>query len=291
MPMSPEQARALLLDALPLVERIVGAICRRKGLEAEEAEDLASAVRLKLIENEYAAIRSFEGRSSLSTWLMVIAQRTLLDHRNHLWGKWRASAEATRMGETARVVERLVHRDGCSVADAARFLSQGAARAVDEAEVEAILRKLPPRSPRPQLRPLDEAPAAPDPSPGPDQALLSAERDRIGRDASRILTERIERLAPEDRLLVRMRFFDSMPVPRIARAIGAEQRHLYHRISRIGSELRRALEQGGVDRSAIREILSEGASTLSIVMSENRPAGPSVGRGDGAPMSEGIGKR
>ncbi|MCA1732496.1 MAG: hypothetical protein LC732_02715, partial [Acidobacteria bacterium] len=90
---------------------------------------------------------------------------------------------------------------------------------------------------------------------------------------------------------VRMRFFDGLPVPRIARATGADQRRLYHRISKIGDELRIALEQGGVDRGAIRSILDEGADGLSVRLAETPERSPSTHRGEVAPTEEGIGER
>ena len=289
--MTADEARALLVDSLPLIDRITRSICRRSGIDHPESEDFASVVRLKLVENDYAAIRSFEGRCSLSTWLMVLARRVLLDYRNHRWGKWRPSAEATRLGAAATLVERVVRRDGGSIEDAARLIREEQSIEMSEAEIESLLARLPARTPRPHEEPLGVAAEGRDPSPNPEAAVLSAEAGRLSQHASRILSEGLARLAAEDRLLVRMRFFDGLPVPRIARATGADQRRLYHRISKIGDELRIALEQGGVDRGAIRSILDEGADGLSVRLAETPERSPSTHRGEVAPTKEGIGER
>ena len=52
--MSPEQ---IFLAELPRIERVIGATCRRHRLRAEEAEEFASTVRLKLIADDYAVLR------------------------------------------------------------------------------------------------------------------------------------------------------------------------------------------------------------------------------------------
>jgi RNA polymerase sigma factor (sigma-70 family) len=289
--MTADEARALLVESLPLIDRITRSICRRSGIDHSESEDFASVVRLKLVENDYAAIRSFEGRCSLSTWLMVLARRVLLDYRNHRWGKWRPSAEATRLGGAATLVERVVRRDGGSIEDAARLIREEQSIEMSEAEIEGLLARLPARTPRPHEEPLGVAAEGRDPSLDPEAAVLSAEAGRLSQHASRILSERLARLDAEDRLLVRMRFFDGLPVPRIARATGTDQRRLYHRISKIGDELRIALEQGGVDRGAIRSILDEGADGLSVRLAETPEISPSTHRGELAPTEEGIGER
>ena len=67
-------------------------------------------------------LRRFEGRSSLTTYITVVVQRLFLDRRNRLWGKWRPSAEARRLGPTAVLLERLVSRDGWSAEQALETL-------------------------------------------------------------------------------------------------------------------------------------------------------------------------
>lgn len=91
-------------DELHLIQRLVardrGAWCqfvqsfqglvfarvRRTALECNrqlaqvEAEDICADVFMRLVANDYASLRRFEGRSSLATWLSVIARRVCLRH-------------------------------------------------------------------------------------------------------------------------------------------------------------------------------------------------------------------
>ena len=89
-------AERVFLDNLALIDRIVAATCRRNRMTAEETEDFGSSLKLKLIANDYEVLRAFEGRCSLGGYLTAVVQRAFIDHRNHLWGRWRPSAEARR---------------------------------------------------------------------------------------------------------------------------------------------------------------------------------------------------
>jgi RNA polymerase sigma factor (sigma-70 family) len=58
-------------------------------------------------------------------------------------------------------------------------------------------------------------------------------------------------LDPRDRLLVKLRFEDEIPMPDIARDLGFPSRfHAYRRLTRVLSDLRRILESGGVRDAA-----------------------------------------
>lgn len=47
-------------------------------LRPEDIEDLASEILLQVVANDYAALRRFRGKSSLATYLTVIARRTCI---------------------------------------------------------------------------------------------------------------------------------------------------------------------------------------------------------------------
>ena len=96
----------LLLDNLDLVERLVRFTARRHHLSFTDAEEFASIVRLKLVENDFAILRKFEGRSLLSTYLTVVIERLCHDFSIARWGKWRPSAAARRQGDVAMLLER-----------------------------------------------------------------------------------------------------------------------------------------------------------------------------------------
>lgn len=241
--MTPEET---FLAELPRVERVIGATCRRHHLRAEEAEEFAATVRLKLIADDYAVLRKFEGRSSLPTFLTTVVERLFLDWRNQIWGKWRPSAEARRLGPLAVRVETLLAREGHSLVEVVRILAApGAAEAVDRAQVESLAARLPVRMRRHRegTEQLDRLPA---PAARPDQELEAREREAERVRTEELLAAAIAGLASADRLLVRMRIEDGATVADMARALGVEARPLYRRLEGIYRTLRHELEARGV---------------------------------------------
>src|SRR4051812_10993832 len=109
--MTPEQ---LFLSELPRVERAIQRACRNSRLRQEETEDFASHVRLKLIENDYAVFRKFQGKCTLNTYLNMVVLNLLHDYQNRRWGKWRPCAAANHLGKVAIKLDQLLSRDGCS---------------------------------------------------------------------------------------------------------------------------------------------------------------------------------
>src|SRR5260221_1849916 len=58
----------LYLSKLDVIERAIGAVCRRHCLFGADGEDFASTVRIHLIENDYGVLRAYQERSSLHTY-------------------------------------------------------------------------------------------------------------------------------------------------------------------------------------------------------------------------------
>jgi RNA polymerase sigma factor (sigma-70 family) len=85
---------------------------------------------------------------------------------------------------------------------------------------------------------------------------LSSLTDRPGRDAEsvlrqadihRALTSALARLDQRDRLLIKLRFEDDLPMPEVASNLGFPTRfHAYRRLKEVLGDLRRALEGQGV---------------------------------------------
>jgi RNA polymerase sigma factor (sigma-70 family) len=70
-------------------------------------------------------------------------------------------------------------------------------------------------------------------------------------DLYQALESALTLLGPRDRLLVKLRFEDDVPMPEVARSLGFPTRfHAYRRLSRVLEDLRRALESSGVRDAA-----------------------------------------
>jgi RNA polymerase sigma factor (sigma-70 family) len=275
-------AQQMFLSQLPSIERIATFVCRRNRMSVEDTEDFVSLVKLKLIQDDYHIVRQFEGRSSFSTYITTVITRLLADYRVSQWGKWRPSAEAKRLGDTAILLERLISRDGYTFEEAAQILTTPRNSAVTVTELEAIYRRLPVRG-RPyvvdgpyvfdeddELQD-DELGSGKIMDPGdlgsgrtsrveiPDE-LGETERERTAARIGRVLEELTANLDPEEQLIIRLRFFSGLKVPEIARQLHMDQKKLYRRIERILIGFRKVLAEQQIDAADVESFLAHSDS-------------------------------
>ena len=282
--MEPEQ---LFVQNLGLIDRIVAFVCRRNHLGPAESDEFSSHVRFKLLEDHYAVLRKFERRSSLSTYLTTVIQRLFFQYRVQLWGKWRPSAEAKRLGEKAITLERMLTRDDLTLAETISILTTGAQPHFTRAEIEALYLRLPVRQPRPMLvadsaLPEIAAPAA------ADDGVMHQHRECTARTVAQAMDGAIESLDAEDRVILRMRFWHAAKVPDIAATLHIDQKKLYKRIDRLIAALRKAIERAGIARDDVGDLLTHADHNLTL-HAEKAPSRPSQ-RADGD-LGEGTGRR
>jgi len=253
----PEKDDQLFLESLPVINAAVGYVCRRYRLSADQADEFASEVRLHFIERNYEPLRRFEGRSSLKTYLITVAGHLFLDYRNRLWGKWRPSAEAVRIGPLAIHFEKLVIRDGWSAAQAAEVLVTNHGVAPDELRALDRL-KISQRQPPREMVSEREAETVESNEPAPDEKIVRGEQGFRARRVQAALERARQALPAEERLILRMRFDDSMSVADIARALHRDQKRLYRTIERLFATLRDHLEADGITRDEIVSLFASG---------------------------------
>jgi RNA polymerase sigma factor for flagellar operon FliA len=251
----------LLLEHLALVESVIRGVARRYRIPPDEAEELAGVVRLKLVDNDYQVLRRFEGRSALNTYLTTIVTRCYLDTRTQKWGKWRPSAQARRLGPVAILLERMLTRDRWTLDEACEMLRVNHHVTESRERLQTLAAQLPDRPSRRFVTDngLAELPASR--SPELDATLnmdVLPVVDRFGAAMSAALSQ----LTDEDRLLLRMRFQDGLPVADIARMLGTPQKPLYRHLDRVMLLLRRELEVRGVDRTQVDAICAAGEFSL-----------------------------
>jgi RNA polymerase sigma factor (sigma-70 family) len=248
-------ARELFGANLKLVDRVIAGVCRRAGVRDADAEDFASTVKVALMENDYAILRTYEGRSSLGTFLTIVVQRLLARERERMWGRWRPSAEAERLGAAAVLLEKLLTRDGRSLDEAVPFV-RAVDPSLDRAAVHALAARLPQRTPRPRLVAL---PDGDDDFVAADQAdarATQAEARKISERAARVVRETLASFPLEDRMLVQFHFGADLSIADAARLLGVPQRPLYRRAEALLRQLRDALEREGFGAAQVEDLVS-----------------------------------
>jgi RNA polymerase sigma factor (sigma-70 family) len=246
---------AKFLAALPVIDDVAGQVCRRHRLSAIEADDFKSEVRLHFIERNYEVLRKFEGRCALSTYVNVVVQRVFLDYRNRMWGRWRPSTEARRLGPTAVVIERLVTRDGWTLDQALEMLRTNHQVEIDETH-RAFCNTLSSRAPGRRMVSEEDAADVASPGPPADANVVMAERGFTAKRIQAALDRARQGLPSVEQLIVKMRFEDGVAISDIARALHLEQRPLYRTIERVMQSLRAAMEAEGISRADIEALLN-----------------------------------
>lgn len=256
----------LYLAQLETIKRLAAYACRRYGFSREEVEDFTQHVLAKIWGDDCAVLRKYQGRSSLSTYLAIVVNSALKDYVNSLWGKWRPSAAANRLGQLAIDLETLLVRDRKRFDEACQTLRSRGLTATD-AELSEIAARLPPRSPRRpdgsyegeagtgggdlhRPAPGGREPVAPESA---DDGIRLSERQRRWQQAMRALGVAIGALPAEDRVIAKM--LGEFQVVVIAARLGLDQKALYRRKHKILRTLREALERDGFSAGDVGEIL------------------------------------
>jgi RNA polymerase sigma factor (sigma-70 family) len=240
---------------LALIDRVIAIVCRRGRLFGADAEDFASSVKIALIEDGYAILRKYGGRSSFEAYLAVVVQRLLLDQRTHAFGRWHPSREAERHGHAGVLLETLLHRDRRSLEEALPIVQRLDATLTRE-RAAAMAGRFPPRTARPRPLELDEnLPVAA--SETADVRVLDADRRKRSADTSHAIRDALAALPDEDAMILRFRFGSEMSIADISRMLRLPQRPLYRRLESLIDRLRAALDAAGLDSSDITELIGE----------------------------------
>jgi RNA polymerase sigma factor (sigma-70 family) len=230
----------------PLIERGLAIVCRRHRLSEADAEDFCSTFRLRLMEDNYAMIRAYQGRSSLQTFLVTVIAHFFQDWRNAQWGKWRPSSEAKRLGPIAIQLETLTVRDRLTLDEAYETLRVKHGVTGTRSDLERLAARLPNRTNRTfvgheGLEQLVDTHAE------PERAVHDREAADVARRAGPALATALQSLAAQDRLILKLRFADGVRIVDIARALGLDQKGLYRHIDRLLAQLRLELERQGLN--------------------------------------------
>ena len=264
---------ANFLAALPVIDDVAAQVCRRHRLSSSEADDFKSEVRLHFIDRNYEVLRKFEGRCALSTYVNVVVQRVFLDYRNRMWGRWRPSTEARRLGPTAVLIERLVTRDGWTLDQAIEMLRTNHQIEIDDT-LRAFCNSFAARGPARRMVSEDDAAEVVSEGPSADANVVLAERDFLAKRVQAALDRARQSLPPMERLILRMRFDDRAAVSDIARVLHLEQRPLYRTIERLLKTVGEAMQADGISRADIEALFNAPAIEWHDQQPGNGPLSP-----------------
>jgi len=243
----------LFLSQLALIERVIAWVCARRCLRGADAEDFASTVKLRLIQNDYEILAKFEGRSSLKCYLAAVIDKMYLDFQVQRFGKWRASAVARRLGPVAVRLEELLYRDRLTFDEACGVLQTDFGVRESREALYELSKRLPVRidwrtAPEP-FRKGDR------PGDGPSPAE-EEERRALGERIFLALRKALRGLPARDRIMLRLHIEAGLTLADVARSLGEDPKALYRRRDGALDRLRKELEAAGIHQQDVRELLN-----------------------------------
>lgn len=230
---------------LDLIEHVARTVSRASGLYPEDTDDFVQTVHVRMAERNYHVLTSFEGRSSLRTYLTVVIARLLKDWRNHEYGKWRPCAAARDLGFLGVELDRLVNRDGHTAEEAIQLLSS--ATATPEPVVRDVARRLPRRARR-----LTVSVEAAEERGVQFADPLSDRQRRVDRHAALTALRNAVACLPLDEIrLLRTKIDRTATIAALARGGNGDAPDLYRKRDRILKRLRDHLRSVGITAAAV----------------------------------------
>jgi RNA polymerase sigma factor (sigma-70 family) len=253
----------VLVEHLDLIAQIVRTTGRRRHLSSSEREDFASFVHLRLIEDDYAILRKFQNRTSLWTYLAAVIERLSLDFCAEIWGRWRPSAIAERIGPVAVMLERLVTRESHTLEEAIEILITNHEVDLSSSELRNIWNQLPAR-----VRNTEVGENVADSISAGEQTdhFDDAHRQKRTEALQQALETAFQRITPQDRLLVALRFDHELSMVEIAKLTGSSVPALHRRLDKSMKELRLALSSGGFDPREVTDLIGHSSITLAPLL-------------------------
>jgi RNA polymerase sigma factor (sigma-70 family) len=210
----------------------------------------------------YRVLGSWEGRSSLSTFLTVVLVNLMRDYRTHIWGRWRSSAAARRQGPDAELLERLCARDGLSLDEAIERMRTEHGVLRSRAELEQMAAELPHRTDRGQV---SEEELVRVPVDGKVESRVEdGEHVRTAVRLRQLLLPLLESLPAEEHLLLKLHYWEGLSIAAISSILGRPQKELYRVRERCKKKLRRSLEGSGMSSGLVLDLLDSRHLDLAL---------------------------
>ncbi len=235
--------RALLEECSDWIAEFATAVGTRQRLPPEDVEDFVSWVVLRMMAKDHALLRSCRTPDRPLPFLRAVIRNLLKDYRNHLWGKWRPSAEARRFGPVAVHLERLHLRDGLEVTEAIEVLQRNFGCHMTAPELQLLAARLP-RRPRRTTVKIDM-----DLLSGGERAdrrLWDGELRSRWDSTRHVLDTALAQLDDEERTILRLHYQEGRTFARISRELRLDQRSLYTKRDRCLRRLREAFRRQGL---------------------------------------------
>jgi RNA polymerase sigma factor for flagellar operon FliA len=202
--MSDQLFEVLFLEHLGWIEKVAAMMCNKNGMRGAEAEDFSGWVKMRLIEDDYAAFRRFRGEAQVQTYLATVIVRLFHDYQREHGGRWRPSAAAIRLGPPAPELEALVYRDRYQLHQAGEHLRTTGRTTLSDTELARLLAQVPIRGPLTPMEVAADLLMEVEGSMPADALVAASEAEAERENLMGALNRAMDQLDPEDHTIVRM---------------------------------------------------------------------------------------
>lgn len=241
---------AELQSRIPLIEDVILFHSCRGRLTFLEREEFRSFAIEKLLENDCARLRKFEGRSSLRSFVSVVVANLLVDYWESLGKRRRPSSTAKSFAPEGVWLERYLG-SGYGISETVELVKANHGSLLSEDELFHIVLRLPPRRMQPARVAESLADDLGSDAESPERLFEARDEDASRARIEDELERALSTLSPEERVYVQMRFEDGSKINEIAKSFHLPERPFYRRFQRTLRRLRRELEASGVDSGCL----------------------------------------
>lgn len=242
----PDDPAAILARQPGVLDLAISSLLSVHRLTGRDAEQLASFLRRRIAESDFAILREYKGGASFLTFLLVVAERLALEHHDGLWARWREEAAAAGNVEIAATLESLVYQQALPFDEALQV-----AGVVDDPPRRRELEALWARRPWGGVRHILDLKWQ-DLS-RPSGAPFEREPTDLERQLSVILSQ----LTVEDYLVLYQKFAGRLPVEAIANWLRRPPDEVSRQIDGLLERLRQELAKAGVETSDVAGLLAD----------------------------------
>jgi RNA polymerase sigma factor for flagellar operon FliA len=205
--------------------------------------------------DDYAVLRQFQGKSTLKGYLTSVIKNQMCDFQNRLWGKWRHSEMAKRLGEVAKLLEKLL-RDGYNFDEAVQILQTNHKVEMPWQELNEIAAKLPPRTPR-HWEAEEVLESLPSTNDQPDSGIVGQEKKAQRVRVLEALHKSLKTLPAEDQVIIKMYKWSRFTVKQISLVLKLDYMPLFKRIQKTLKHLKSEMERQGIRKEDIQDLFDD----------------------------------
>lgn len=230
----------LIAQQRPHIDQVVRDLARRHYLAPAEIEEFRTTVVRAIERNDFELLRAFDGRSTWETYLSLVVTREFFLFQGVLWGQWRPTGSARRLGPAGVLLEELVLRDRLSVSESIELMRSVHRVDLPRYRLQKMAEQLQLTSGAPTMR---------------QGSVPNSVQNTLGPAVQSALRGALALLSPDDRLILELRFRDRQPLARIAKMMGVDGRPLQRRLEHVKDVIGHSLIREGIPRHDVELLL------------------------------------